>query len=94
MQKSKAFTNWVDTIAKPWTYEMAHLMGAREEGDLAGKVLMSVGLVVCLLIGAIVTNVFWINYMLLILIGVLILIKLQKFDKSKSSSKTVMQKVR
>ena len=87
MRESKTFTRFIYRIAKPWAYEMAHLMGARKKGDLAGIVLMSVGLVVCFLIGAIITNVFWIDYLLLILIGVLILIKRQKFNKNKNSSK-------
>ena len=94
MRESKTFTRFIYRIAKPWTYEMAHLMGARKKGDLAGIVLMSVGMVVCFLIGAIITNVFWIDYLLLILIGILILTKWPKINKSKSSSKHLVKRVR
>ena len=94
MQKSKTFARFIYSIAKPWTYEMAYLMGARKKGDLAGIVLMSVGMVVCFLIGAIITNVFWIDYLLLILIGILILTKWPKMNKSKSSSKHLVKRVR
>jgi hypothetical protein len=81
MKRSKSFTNFVNTIAKPWSYEMAHLMGKREKGDLIGKVLMYIGLVICLLVGMIATNAFCINYLLLLLLGVIFYRKAKKYFK-------------
>ncbi|MBN2551222.1 MAG: hypothetical protein JXB06_00570, partial [Spirochaetales bacterium] len=51
MQSSKTVTKIVCLIAKPWALEMAHRMGARENGTVVGKVLMIVGMPVCRIIG-------------------------------------------
>jgi len=51
MQKSRIFTQIVNVLAKPWSYEMAYRMGARDEGTFAGKILMFVGVPVCRTIG-------------------------------------------
>ena len=85
MKKSKNFTHLVQIIVKPWSYEMAHIMGTREKGDLIGKVLMYVGFVVCLLVGMIATNVYCVNYLLLILLGVIFYRKSRKYFRKKSA---------
>jgi RHS repeat-associated protein len=54
MKKSKAFTDFVNFFAKPWSYEMAHRMGERKEGDFFGSVLMSIGIPICGFIGKII----------------------------------------
>ncbi len=83
MKESKTFTHFVNIIAKPWSYEMAHIMGKREKGDLIGKVLMYVGFVVCLLIGMVATNMFYINYISLLLISIVLFYRWQKYSKNK-----------
>jgi hypothetical protein len=55
MRKSKTFTLIVNVVAKPWTYEMAYRMGARDKGAFAGKIVMDVGLPVCRTVGRAVT---------------------------------------
>jgi hypothetical protein len=52
MQKSETTTRIVEFIAKPWSYEMAFRMGARDKGSLAGSILMDVGMPICRAIGA------------------------------------------
>lgn len=56
MQSSKEFTKAVNIFAKPWTFEMAHIMGKREKGNFFGKILMVVGIPICYLIGDILTG--------------------------------------
>ena len=51
MQKSCAFTQIVNVLATPWSYEMAYRMGARDKGSFAGRILMDVGVPVCRAIG-------------------------------------------
>ena len=51
MQKSTTVTGIVSLVARPWAFEMAHRMGAREKGTVIGKVLMIVGMPVCRIIG-------------------------------------------
>jgi len=51
MQKSERVTKVVAFIAKPWSYEMAYRMGARDKGTFVGKILMDVGVPVCRTIG-------------------------------------------
>lgn len=75
MKRSKIFTEFVYRIAKPWTDEMAHIMGKRQKGNFAGKILMYFGFVICLLIGIFTRNVFGINYILIIIIGIFIFIR-------------------
>lgn len=58
MQKSKAVTKIVASVATPWSYEMAYRMGARAEGTFGGKILMDVGVPVCRTIGRAAT---WVN---------------------------------
>jgi hypothetical protein len=53
MQRSHAFTQVVNILAKPWSYEMAHRMGATDKGSVAGKILMDVGVPLCRAIGRI-----------------------------------------
>ena len=83
MEQSKVFTNWVNTFAKPWSYEMAYVMGRIEKGDLVGKVLMHMGFISCLLIGMILANAFYINYIILFTMGTLLSNKWQKKRKVK-----------
>jgi hypothetical protein len=54
MQKSRAFTQIVNVLARPWSYEMAYRIGARDKGNFAGKILMEVGVPVCRTIGRVV----------------------------------------
>ena len=56
MRGSKKFTKAVNFFAKPWTFEMAHIMGKREKGNFFGKILMGVGIPICYLIGDILTG--------------------------------------
>jgi hypothetical protein len=51
MQKSHIFTQIVNVLAKPWSYEMAYRVGARNETTFVGKILMDVGVPICRLIG-------------------------------------------
>jgi len=51
MQKSPLFTQIVDVLATPWSYEMAYRMGARDKGSFAGRLLMDIGMPVCGAIG-------------------------------------------
>ena len=51
MQKSETVTRVVDFFAKPWSYEMAYRMGARDKGSFAGRILMDVGVPICGIIG-------------------------------------------
>ncbi|MBN2061744.1 MAG: hypothetical protein JW882_15135, partial [Deltaproteobacteria bacterium] len=44
MRKSEKFTATVQRIAEPWTYEMAYLMGEREQGNLIGALEMFIGI--------------------------------------------------
>jgi hypothetical protein len=83
MKKSRIFTNCVNAIAKPWSYERAHIMGKRENGDFIGKVIMYFGFIICLLIGVIITNTFNINYLLLLLAGSILFIKWRKYTIRK-----------
>ncbi|MGD0725858.1 MAG: hypothetical protein ABSB63_09875 [Spirochaetia bacterium] len=55
MRKSKTFTRIVNVVAKPWTYEMAYRMGARDEGAFVGKIVMDFGVPVCRTVGRAVT---------------------------------------
>jgi len=51
MIESHEFTMVVYKFAKPWADEMAHLMGRKAQGDLAGLVIMIVGVPICLVVG-------------------------------------------
>ena len=51
MQKSSAFTQMVNVLARPWSYEMAHRMGTRDKGSFVGKLLMDAGVPICRGIG-------------------------------------------
>jgi hypothetical protein len=54
MQKSETVTKVVAFTAKPWSYEMAYRMEARDKGTFVGKILMDVGIPVCRTIGRVV----------------------------------------
>jgi len=56
MRKSRTVTAAVNLVATPWTYEMAYLMGAREKGSTAGKVLMFIGIPACRVLGRVVAE--------------------------------------
>ncbi len=51
MQKSRVFTQIVNVLAKPWSYEMACIMGENDKGSVVGKILMDVGVPMCRTIG-------------------------------------------
>lgn len=42
---------YLNKLARPWAEEMAYMMGARKESNLAGKIIMAVGLPLCWTIG-------------------------------------------
>lgn len=42
---------WAEEIATPWAKQMAHMMGVEPKSNLTGKVLMSVGIPICKVIG-------------------------------------------
>lgn len=56
LQKSKTFTHIVNVFAKPWSYEMAYRVGAREEGDTGGAIIMFIGIPLCKITGWIITG--------------------------------------
>lgn len=56
MRASQSFTKTVYMVAKPWSMEMAHIMGKRDTGSIIGKVLMLVGFPICWLIGFVMVN--------------------------------------
>lgn len=85
MQESKNFTRFIYRIAKPWTHEMAHMMDRKEKGDLVGKIMMSVGFLMCWLIGVILINPIEFGILLVILISTLIYIRVKK-DKGEIKS--------
>ncbi len=65
MRKSETVTDIAEAIAMPWAYEMAYRMGVTEEGNILGKVLMGVGIPICIAIGFLVTYK-WVALLLLI----------------------------
>ncbi len=75
MQSSKRFTNIVNSLAKPWTLEMAYWMGAKDSGNIFGFFIMIIGLPLCGLIG-----VFY-NYFGFVIFGLVILFLL--FTRSR-----------
>jgi hypothetical protein len=78
MRKSKALTNCVNYFAKPWSYEMAYIMGCRDKGDIIGKILMIVGFPICWLLGIIVTKPMYFLCLLLTIIVYLLCIRNKK----------------
>ena len=44
-------TSWAYDIATPWAEEMAYMMGEKETGSLAGKMLMVFGIPICKVVG-------------------------------------------
>lgn len=48
---SKITIKYLDKLARPWAEEMAYIMGVRKESNLAGKILMGVGLPICWVVG-------------------------------------------
>lgn len=42
---------WAEEIATPWAKQMAYMMGVEPKSNLTGKVLMSVGIPICKVIG-------------------------------------------
>lgn len=44
-------TKWALDIATPWAEEMAHIMGAKEQGSLTGKMMFAFGIPICKVIG-------------------------------------------
>jgi hypothetical protein len=42
---------YLNKLARPWAEEMAYMMGVREKSSLAGKIIMTVGLPMCWVIG-------------------------------------------
>jgi hypothetical protein len=51
MQRSATVTRIVASVAKPWSYEMAYRMGARDKGSVTGMILMDVGVPMCRALG-------------------------------------------
>lgn len=44
-------TSWAYDIATPWAEEMAYMMGEKETGSIAGKMLMVFGIPICKVVG-------------------------------------------
>lgn len=42
---------YLNKLARPWAEEMAYMMGVRKESNLAGKIIMAVGLPICWVVG-------------------------------------------
>lgn len=74
MQRSETATRIVHTIATPWANEMAYQMGVLEQGDGTGKIIMALGLTLCLLTGLVVSISLQVQFSLLLLLIGLILI--------------------
>ena len=55
MQRSHAFTMFVNSIAQPWAQEMAYLEGVEEHGSFAGLLVMIFGIPFSALLGIFVT---------------------------------------
>lgn len=55
MKKSNLFSRIVWFVAKPWAYQMAYEMGAVSKGNLVGKALMRLGILISKSIGKIIT---------------------------------------
>ncbi|HEX3047019.1 MAG TPA: RHS repeat-associated core domain-containing protein [Bacillota bacterium] len=81
MKKSRAFTNFVYTIAKPWTYEMAHLMDKSRKGNIVGGIIMFLGVPLCWLIGMVLVNIY-IKTILFCLLIIFICLKLRQLLKN------------
>lgn len=85
MRESPTITHLVNFFAEPWSYEMAYLMGAREKGNLAGKILMSIGVPACRIIGKVITgtvdfalvSVFLLQLLVLVMVARRFLIRLK-----------------
>jgi len=52
MQTSKTITTIVNIFAKPWSHEMAYQVGAKQESNMIGRIIMSIGIPICALVGA------------------------------------------
>jgi RHS repeat-associated protein len=88
MQKSKSFTSFVNTIAKPWTYEMAHLMDKKHKGNFIGAIIMVLGVPLCWLIGLIIINLFYVEILLAIVVISLVSLKLTRRYRQQKSCLT------
>ncbi len=56
MQESEEFAQLVNVIAKPWSEEMAYRVGHREKGNLAGAIIMNVGMIFLGIIGSLMVG--------------------------------------
>ena len=87
MQKSKIITKIVYIFAKPWAEEMAYEMNIIEKGNIKGKIIMNVGIIICSLIGEIISIPYY--YMILLFLSLIIsyliilILRKYKFKKNK-----------
>ncbi len=54
MRRSAPVTAAVNAVARPWSRQMAHLMGARDTGDSLGSIIMFSGKLLCRGIGRVI----------------------------------------
>ena len=74
MRESRVFTKVVNIVVGPWSYEMAYRMGEREEGDVAGAIIMWVGVPVCGFIGKMVNKGIGIEGMVGVVVVILLML--------------------
>ncbi len=66
MRKSASFTVMVNKFAKPWSRQMAYMIGASDEQNLAGAVIMILGVPLCFVIGFLYKYAILLEIMILI----------------------------
>ncbi len=97
MKKSKIITIIVCFIAAPWAKEMAYQMEKREKGNIVGKIIMSIGMFICEIVGKIIEFKYNIERFLminLILFFLIILIELFGNRKKKKLKENLLFKER
>jgi hypothetical protein len=83
MKESEQFTRAIYFFAKPWAEEMAYQVGAAEKGNLAGKLIMSVGMVICGIAGVVVGLPYSVILALNLLFVVLLVCMIRQTYKNK-----------
>ena len=75
MRKSESFTRAVAFFAIPWANEMAYQMGVVEKGSFGGKLIMLIGVPLCMLVGIFISIPVFIQHSILLLLVAYLLIK-------------------
>lgn len=71
MRESNEFTLFVSKLVEPWAKEMAYQMGVVDKGSFLGLLLMIIGIVLCWLVGLIV-SIDFVGFLFLVLIGLIL----------------------